>query len=645
MKLTDERRWLLDLSRRGGEAHFDPATGICLTSRDTCWFATALLFDEKGDGKAKGNRLLSSIRSEDGTHTPATMIALLRSVPEFLEEQVARRLMDQVGVELVHAAEIEWNNGNVNHPLGAYCALICGGEMAEESWAIELGIRRLRRFQHRIGNHRSARLRQAEMSEYNSLTYTALDLTFLAIIAEYAGHDEAREIALQLEQGLWVDVSMHFHAPSQQFAGPHSRSYHEDSVGGFSVLHGVFLASGLGPIFMNPDLSVRFDHPSDLVQNSLSAIVPFHPPDEARDIAWRKPFPYYFRKTTYGESYHENSRREEFSPGGLRVESRSEGSAAALPESQVFAFDEDVYPGGWSDLTTYMTSEYALGSAATSYVNGGHSDAVMLRIRRSESVQGMSDFRSMFLRGIFNEALPGQANFCHVAGTDVDASYLYEEGRPFTYQHENKLIVCYNPKRAGHRGVSSFRVDAIFSHFAPFDDMVLDGRPIVDLPRRSAAGSCLCLRDYRTYVLLRPLRPVPAAGDSPLLIRRWQDFLLVSLFSYEGEKRDFGRDEINGWRSGFVMELRTSDEFGQWGDFLEYAAGTRVEEDVDGQGKRMVRYTSGEDAMEFCCDPFREVVVSRRWNGNVESVDHFRVVAAGMSRGIYCPTTLFGKGS
>jgi hypothetical protein len=93
--------------------------------------------------------------------------------------------------------------------------------MNGQPWAVELGYCRLSHFQRTVGDRQFRFRRQAEMSEYNSLTYTALDLWFLALIAEFAEHKEARALALFLEHRLWVDVAMHFHAPSHQFAGPH----------------------------------------------------------------------------------------------------------------------------------------------------------------------------------------------------------------------------------------------------------------------------------------------------------------------------------------------------------------------------------------------------------------------------------------
>ena len=612
---------LLAIARRCGDRLFDPSTGLCLIPRDTCWYAAALLFDPSEERRALGQRILISLRSSDGTHTPATMIAILHSLPHLAGREALESLRRQVKGELVHAAETEWKDGNVNHPLGAYCTLVCGGAMAGERWAVELGLRRLRRFQDRIGNHRSVSLRQAEMSEYNSLTYTPLSLCFLALIAEYAADPGARHTALALEHGLWRDTAMHFHPPTRQFAGPHARSYHEDSVGGYSAMHGAWMAAGLGEIYSNPDLSVRFEHPSDLLQNALTAIVPFHLPGDARALAWEKPFPYTFRKTTYAESYHENSRRT---------------------DSGEFAFDDEVYPGGWTDLTTHMTAEYALGSAARPYVNAGHADAVTLRVRRSDRIDGMADFRSMFTRGVYNGAVPGTPNLCHTTGGEVDASYLYEEGRSFTYQHRNKLIACYAPKRAGHRNVKRFRVELIFTAYAPFDEIAVNGRPAGPLPLKLPADSRLCFRDNRTFILIVPLSPSPAGGTLPVAISRAGEFLIVSVANYDGEQRDFSRDEVNGWCGGFAMEVCTADEFESWQEFLSYAGSAVVTEECTPRGVRSVGFTTGGHRMDFRVDPFREEILARMWDRADDTIDHFHVSAGGREDGRFCPRTLFG---
>jgi hypothetical protein len=630
--ISDQRLWLLQLAREAGDRHFDPKTELCLIVRDTCWYATSLLFDDSTERRNRGNKLLQSLSSSDGTHTPASMIALFHGAPDRLNKDTRDALRRAIRTELVNAAQTEWKDGNVNHPLGAYCTLILGGELHDESWAIELGLRRLRRFQQRIGDHRSRKLRQAEMSEYNSLTYTALDLTFLALIAEYAQNPEARSLARFLEEALWVNVSMHYHAPSGQFAGPHSRSYFEDSFGGYSVLHCALLAASGREMFLDPSLSIRFDHPSDLLQNALTAITPYHFPERAAAIAWEKPFPYSFRITTYGESYHENSRRE------------PHPDAAGKPSGaeRLFAFDEEVYPGGWTDLTTFMTREYALGSAAKPYVNAGHADSVMLRIRRSDQIKSVADFRSVFTRGVYNGALPGVPNFCHTTSSHVDASYLSEEGRCATYQHENRLIISYTPKRTGHRGIESFRTDFIFSYAAPFDIIAVDGRPVKMFPVQLRAGSRICIRDGRTFILLIPLEPDPAAGTSPLHLSIEKDFFLLSTYNYLGPAKDCTREEVNNWSSSFFLEVWTEDQFGDWAEFLKHTRTVDVESTTETRIRRIVA-RSKDDVMEFLYDPFREHILSRKWCGVEEAIMHMEVSAAGVSQGPFCPQTLYGS--
>ncbi len=628
MHLSQHRSWLMDLARKAGDRCFDPVTSRCLISRDTFWYAISLLFDEAEERKEMGRRLFATLSVDDPTHTPATLLAVLHRIPEMLEDPVRSRLEEAIRASLSEAATVPPGDGNVNHPLAACATLILGGEKSNQPWAVDLGTRRLMAFRERIGDHRSRHRRQAEMSEYNSLTYTALDLWFLALVAEDARSQAARRLALFLESRLWVDVAMHFHAPSLQFAGPHSRSYQEDSLGGFSGLHCTMLAAFEDPLFLDPGLCEQFDHPSALLQNALAAILVYHVPDEARSIAWRKPFPYEFQMTTYGESYHENSRRVPMS-----------GASSANPP---FAFDDEIYPGGWSDLTTYMTDEYALGSAALPYVNAGHSDCLMLRMRRSQGIRKMADIRSAYTRGVYNGAKVGEVNISHVARTAIDRSYLYEEGRSAVYQHKGNAIVCYTPKRAGHQGVTGFRLDLIFGFHAPFDDLVVNGRPAGEFPFPAGPGSVICFRDFQTFCMIRTLAPFPAVSEHPVRLWRSGEFLLLSIVNYEGPSRDFSRHEINGWRSGFVLELATAREL-SWEDFLLRALETQVTETVETGLVRTVRYVSGGNTMEFSYDPYKEVILSRRWNGKEECVDHLRVEAAGAHDGLFCPPTLYGR--
>jgi hypothetical protein len=623
--LSEKRLHLMALAREAGDRAYNPDTGICLISRDTFWYATSLLFDDSSARRDLGQRLAGRLVSEDGTHTPATMLAMVYGIPELLSPGTLAHLKTEIGRELVHSAEVQWRDGNVNHPLGAYCSLILGGELTGERWAADLGLRRLSEFQRLTGDRRFTFRRQAEMSEYNSLTYTALDILFLALIAGYARGSDARALGLFLEQRLWLDTALHFHAPSGQFAGPHSRSYQEDSTGGFSALHTVLFVAFEGDLFMAPELSVRFNHPSTLLQSALTALVPTHPTGEALRIAREKPFPFLMQKTTYCEQYHENS-----------VRAGEEGR-------RVFAFDDEVYPGGLRELTTYMTEEFALGTSSLPYVNGGHADGVTLRIRRSPQVRGKGDFRSAYTRGVYNGAQIGEKNRCHVTGTEIDESYLYEEGRCATVQYRDRAIVMYSPKRSGHRGVTAFSLDLIFGYDAPFDEALLGGAHVGSFPAQAGSGARLYFHDYRTYGAVIPLGPVPAAGGSPVSLRLKNDHLIYSLTSYEGPERDFSRQEIGMWRTGFALQIATADEFPSFESFIAYAGDIRADDVQTVTGMRQVTFSSPGGTLAAGYDPAAERFHSRSWNGSELCVQHLRIEGGTPGVSLISPLTIFGS--
>jgi hypothetical protein len=398
-------------------------------------------------------------------------------------------------------------------------------------------------------------------------------------------------------------------------------------------------------LMLLPEIADRFHHPSALVQNALVAILPYHVPDEARRMAWAKPFPYSFRKTTYAERYHENSRRwTPSSTAELRARMGGEGSTgdeALSAEGSPFAFDDEVYPGGWSELVTHMTGEYALGSATLPYVNAGHAESFMLRIRRNERIRGAADIRSAFVRGVFNGARIGERNECHVLGAPVDESYLYEEGRAAFFQHEGRIVGSSSPKRAGHLGVREYRLDLFFTWPAPFDELLVDDRPVERFPLDCAAGTRILFRDHRTFGALLPLAPVPAASTTPVRLWRCAEFLVISMTNYRGPARDLSRHEINHWRTGFAMELMTADEI-SWDEFRLRARSASVVETIP-QGLRRLRFASGGGGvLEGLYDPFREETLGQWWNGEREGTDHLSVSAPGPGAGEFSPVTLFG---
>ncbi|MBX3749261.1 MAG: hypothetical protein KF897_04150 [Opitutaceae bacterium] len=608
---------LTDLARQHGNRWFDPAKRQCVGPRDTLWYAIALLFSADAAERALGDALLAEARSADGTHTPATMLAILLAIPDRISAATAANLEAQVKASLPEAALCEWHDGNVNHPLAAWAALILGGERYGEPLAVAAGAGRLRTLVRTVGDRRHVLRRQAVFSEYNSPTYTALDLWFLALVAEFAQDAAVRQLARFTEERLWIETALYYHAPTQQFSGPHCRAYLDDSLGGWSALHCTMAVAFDAPLLLEPARSLDTDHPSAVLENALVAITPFHVPHEARRLAFDKPLPCSLRWQTYGESYHENNAAHRFEDG--------------------------LYPGGWSQLTSWQTEEFALGTAARPYVNAGHSDAFMVRLRRRTKVHACSDFRSIFCRGVFNDAVVGQPNRVHVTGGATDASYLYEEGRTCTLQHRNRALVCYAPKGAGHRGVGRFRVDVMFTFDAPFDEFRIDSRPAVAAAATLPASSRFTFRDGNVLGVLIPLAPQPAASATPVTLRQANGCFIVSIANYDGPARDFDRDAFRGWANGFYCELWTAADFPDLDALSRHAAAIRLEDTAPGGGRhRRTVVRSGDTTLELVHNPWAEEILRATANSEPVEVPHFEAVAAVNGAPLLQPATLYG---
>lgn len=608
---------LTDLARQHGNRWFNPTTRQCVGPRDTLWYAIALLFSADAAERALGDALLAEARSADGTHTPATMLAILLAIPDRISAATAANLDAQIRASLPEAALCEWHDGNVNHPLAAWAALIIGGERYGEPLAVAAGAGRLRTLVRTVGDRRHVRRRQAVFSEYNSPTYTALDLWFLALIAEFAQDTAIRQLARFTEERLWIETALYYHAPTQQFSGPHCRAYLDDSLGGWSALHCTMAVAFDAPLLLEPARSLDTDHPSAVLENALVAITPFHVPHEARRLAFDKPLPCSLRWQTYGESYHENNAAHRFEDG--------------------------LYPGGWSQLTSWQTEEFAVGTAARPYVNAGHSDAFMVRLRRRPAVHACSDFRSIFCRGVFNDAVVGQPNRVHVTGGATDASYLYEEGRTFTLQHRNCALVCYAPKGVGHRGVGRFRVDVMFTFDAPFDEFRIDGRPAKPAAAALPATSRFTFRDGNVLGVLIPLAPQPAASASPVTLRLAGGCFIVSIANHDGPVRDFERDALRGWANGFYCELWTTTDFADLDALARHVATIRIADLPAGAGRhRRTTVQSGDTTLELVHNPWAEEIERATANGEPVEVPHFEAVAAINGAPLLDPPTLYG---
>lgn len=131
-------------------------------------------------------------------------------------------LMKQVESSLVHACNsIKKRNVGPGYTniaiLGTYVTLVTGETLNLKEMR-DYGLDRLKRF----AAHTEEK---GGFSEYNSPTYTMVSLIALGQLKHDVKSPEAKQIIDSLYLRSWTDIANHFHPPTRQWAGPHSRCY------------------------------------------------------------------------------------------------------------------------------------------------------------------------------------------------------------------------------------------------------------------------------------------------------------------------------------------------------------------------------------------------------------------------------------
>jgi hypothetical protein len=131
-------------------------------------------------------------------------------------------LRQKVRESILHAAQsIKRRNvgpGYTNIALmGTYVTLVAGERLVVRE-LFDYGRARLRRFYDYTEERGS-------FSEYNSPTYTLVAIEEISRMRQHVRDAQSRALLEALNEFAWGHLARRFHAPTQQWAGPHSRSY------------------------------------------------------------------------------------------------------------------------------------------------------------------------------------------------------------------------------------------------------------------------------------------------------------------------------------------------------------------------------------------------------------------------------------
>ncbi|HKJ90744.1 MAG TPA: hypothetical protein VJ960_06390, partial [Oceanipulchritudo sp.] len=147
-----------------------------------------------------------------------TLLQISRDHLERLPEDLAKEVNDAILRACAAIKKRDVGPGYTNIALmGAYVTLVAGEHLNVPEFR-DYGLARLSRF-HAFTQENGA------FEEYNSPTYTRVALEQLSRLKAHVQDGSAQAMIEPLLRQAWEEMARHFHAPTAQWAGPHSRAY------------------------------------------------------------------------------------------------------------------------------------------------------------------------------------------------------------------------------------------------------------------------------------------------------------------------------------------------------------------------------------------------------------------------------------
>ncbi len=410
--------------------------------------------------------------------------------------------------------------------------------------------------------------------EYNSPTYLGVDLTALASLAEHTRDPDVGLKARLMEERLWLHVAGRFHRSTCQIAGPHCRAYRSNTVGATGFLK-VVLYKEVGYQELR-----RWSpyYPAGREEGHVGVgLGRYHLPDHVRALFDEKPDRWQVRET-----------------------------ASAT---------------GGSDLTSYLTPEYALGTASRSYEVGDPPEpwpqfnaAILYYRKESEPGYGV-----LYTRYVVNEY-----DIAHMADENgYTEGELWDLGAPRCLQHRNQAIVAYGltpmPITAA---VHALRLDALLLGRDAATEILVGGRPVSSLPQPVRPLEPVVVADGDAYIGLIPLEPTNMGQEATIVLNEQGAELALSIHNYDGPSKNFwefrtlsGPFFKGNVCNGLVLEVASRGDFPSPAAFHEHLAGARLTDSVSTEAVRDIEYESGGQTLALRYDLRTLQVLQRRIDG------------------------------
>jgi len=388
--------------------------------------------------------------------------------------------------------------------------------------------------------------------EFNSPTYSAVQINALAAIAQFAENEAIGKLALEMEQFVWRHVARYWHAPTMQLGGPHSRAYRRDVTGapGFLKvvlykLHGDPRLLAKTPYYAGPDSEGEV----------MVALTPYHCPPEAEQM------------------FREPATRDVREQAGREMR-----------------------------LTARIRPEFSLGTMSRPYGVGKppepwpmHDSCILYYPKPAPPGYGVLYCRYRINAGPVGE--PSRES----APPWLD---IWDDGVFRTAQIGGRAIVAYGLSPRGQRPIDSLRLDIRLSGAQDGGDILVDGRLYEGGAIKMEPAEAVTIVDGDVYIGIVPLDP-SRLGHGPSLIF-WEDGreLVASIVNYEGPPKVFweyrsltGPFFKGNVKNGFALWVASRGDFDTAESFRAALRETPLSDEMTGSVRRIEWGTGSERLM------------------------------------------------
>jgi hypothetical protein len=503
-----------------------------------------------------------------------------------LSDALMARIRDVIRLALDEQERMAVAPTYTNIHLMALFSLVVGGEWLDDAHYTALGRRRWAEWvRFTVGS--------GAPHEFNSPGYGAIDLGALAALHQYVRDPQVRLQARLLYERIWLHVALHLHPPTGQQAGPHCRCYWP-------------MMTGVPPVVL--DALWRETGSTLMASGGASG-------GDGGD----------------GEREHvpaslELALTDHWVP--TAVQAWLERYDAALP-AQV---RETANREEGQDLTTYLTANYALGTASRTYCIGQddfyiehQANYLALHYRRPRRPSDPKGWGLVYSRYVVNDRHHGTLG---AASDRPKTMCFFDQGNFAGAQLRNKAIALY-ALMPQNEEVFSLKTVVAFPTAEALDEVWLGDRRIAaeNLPAAVEAGEWLVVGDGTVYVGVRPLQASCLGREAPLLLERGPyGELWLTIYNYRGRaKRFWDYASLRGafWRgnlhAGYVMEVADRQTYPTAAAFLAHLGRATIEDATvstpASPAERTVHYHSDGDTLELRYDLWHTRPVGRRFNG------------------------------